>query len=134
MNFNITKDILQSFIEAAWENAKILYPDFCDDYDSGEYDMDVVLDSITKVVVEGWKLVKVDGFGGEDEGEFSMVVWALVREDDPAIVRTDKTIDGVTLYLRLNGYYSSYDGSTWEVDDVKFVDPKFVQRTNWVSR
>lgn len=132
---NITKDIFQSFIDAAWARTEENSPEYCTGYAEGQYDMDVVLWNITSVTVDGWKLVKVDETGGrEGQGDYAMVVWAQVPENDPAIIRKDKTIEGATLYLHLTGYYSSYNGTTWDVDGIEYVDPTFVQQTKWTSR
>lgn len=132
---NITNAIFKSFIDAAWARTEENSPEYCSGYADGEYDMDVVLWNITSVAVDGWKLVKVDEFGGgEGQGDYASIVWAQVPENDPAVVRKDKTIDSATLYLRIEGYYSSYNGTTWDVDNIQYVDPTFVQRTTWTSR
>lgn len=72
--------------------------------------------------IGGLLFTQVDQKGGEGEGDEYFFV--LKVED------VEKT---QTAFIRFDGYYTSYDGTTFENNDFTVVEPKMVEVRQWAS-
>lgn len=57
------------------------------------------------------KWVEVDSYGGEGQGE---TWWVVIHFKEPDV------------YIKINGYYTSYDGTNFDSfeDDMRIVEPR----------
>ena len=94
------------------------------------FDRDYVLNHNFKPILDvlpyetnpqGLSVRQVAQFGGEGEGE---VYWVVVEF-------TSDVDDGNTVLVRLNGSYSSYNGS--EYSCYEFVKPTLVERVEYIA-
>jgi len=70
-------------------------------------------------ILEGCKIEMVDHYGGEGQGETYYAVYKVT------------TPDGEVKHYQVDGWYASYDGSTY--DDTFEVEPKEVMKIEWVK-
>lgn len=115
-------------LAASWDKLKADYPDY---YTEDDYNSDEALEHITNVQYEGFKLFEVDSKGGEGQGDYAMTVWAVVPADAEPVRQKDKTVAEAIVYLRLEGFYSSYNGTDWDTESIQEVAPTPVVRTEW---
>lgn len=100
---------------------------FCDEL-GGKIDLDPVtceIHSITKCEMEydgvGAFVISSEG-GSEGEGEHVERIFAVVN-------MTQRKVMG---YVKVGGYYASYDGTTWDEEcDWSQVTPKAYTAYNW---
>lgn len=121
-------DFFTTLLAASWGKLMADYPD---SYTEDDYDSDEALEYITNVQHEGFKLFEVDSKGGEGQGDYAMTVWAVVPADAEPVRQKDKTVSEAIVYLRLEGFYSSYNGTDWDTDSIQEVAPTPVVRTEW---
>jgi hypothetical protein len=77
-----------------------------------KYDSNEEVEFKSKLQLLGIDMVSVYHYGGEGEGEQYYTVWKFSRDKEE-------------VYFKFNGYYQSYNGSTY--DEYFQVEPKEVQ-------
>jgi hypothetical protein len=89
--------------------------EFRDDEWSG-YDSDEMTEFKAAVIAEGISFKHEENYGGEDMGSEYWSVYSFTNGTE-------------TVYVKFDGYYQSFDGSTYECFD--FVKPTPVQKIEW---
>lgn len=126
--FKFDGEFFTLMLAASWNELMVKYPEY---HSEDDYDSVAALDGITNVQHEGFKLFEVDSKGGEGQGDYAMTVWAVVPADAEPVRQKDKTVAEAIVYLRLEGFYSSYNGTEWDTDTIQVVTPTPVVRTEW---
>jgi hypothetical protein len=71
--------------------------------------------------------VQAEG-GGEGQGEKVIRIFAIAPKG--SLINDIQQINGALGYVKLGGFYSSYNGTEWD-DDLRVVYPKVVQVTKF---
>jgi hypothetical protein len=108
---SLLKDVETLLIESDEYIQRALFnQDFTSEF--CKYDSNEEVEFKSKLQLLGIDTTSVDHYGGEGEGEKYYTVWKFSRDKEE-------------VYFKFNGYYQSYNGSTY--DDYFQVEPKEVQ-------
>lgn len=116
-------------LAASWVDLMAKHPEYYQSQD--DYEECEALENITNVQLRGMKLFEVDNFGGEGKGDYAYTVWAVVPADSTPKRKADLSVAEAVVYLRMEGYYSSYNGTDWDYDSITTVKPVIVPKTIW---
>ncbi len=72
---------------------------------------------------EGVKVTLVDSYGGEGDGDTYYRVYKLINEEDSKD----------TIFVKFDGYYSSYNGTDWDNEECFKVEPEEVTVIEYIA-
>lgn len=81
-----------------------------------KYDSDEITEFRNELSDAGITFAREDNYGGEDMGSEYWSVYSFTKGD-------------TAVFVKFDGYYQSFDGSTYE--DFTFVKPMPVQKIEW---